>query len=313
MKNGKTSIIIPAYNAQSYIERAIESALRQTYDDIEIIIINDGSTDKTSEIIEEYSQKHTNIKVISTDNGGVSRARNIGIDNSSGEYIVFLDADDELLPYSVENMVECLIEADADIVNPAKLLKTNSRIYQMSGESYLINCINDHPIGYSIRKLYKRSFIEDIRFTEGKAIHEDSFFNFLCALKKPRVLHLNEDAYKVYPTPNSASRSAFSEKYFDILYFAKRKIEIINQYYPQYNDKMINLQIKANLALLYKMCSGRAKGYTKIERELIKYVIKNKKYFVPVIEFDKKWFSVVKGRRYFIYKFLYKLKNKKMI
>ena len=131
MKNGKTSIIIPAYNAQSYIERAIESALRQTYDDIEIIIINDGSTDKTGEIIEEYSQKHTNIKVISTDNGGVSRARNIGIDNSSGEYIVFLDADDELLPYSVENMVECLIEADADIVNPAKLLKTSSRIYQM--------------------------------------------------------------------------------------------------------------------------------------------------------------------------------------
>ena len=312
MNNEKVSVIIPAYNAEPFIDRAINSVLNQTHDNVEIVVINDGSRDKTEEKIKTYLEKCDKLKLISTDNGGVCRARNIGIENSTGEYIVFLDADDELLPIAVELMLNTAIESNADIVN-AKESEEEGCIPEeldLNGEEYLIKCIEDHHIGYSVRKLYKKSFLSGVRFEEGRKIHEDSFFCFSCALKHPKVVHIEKSVYKVYPTKGSASRAPFSEKYFDILYFAKRKEDIINEKYPHLNDKIKNLRIKANMALLLKMCTGKAKGYKKTEKELIKYVIKNKKHFVPAIAFDKKWFKIITCRMYFVCKWLYRMKHR---
>ena len=314
MNKEKVSVIIPAYNAEMFIERAIDSALNQTYNNIEVIVINDGSVDETEKKVSAYVQKYENVKLISTENGGVCQARNIGIESSTGEYLTFLDADDEILPDAVEIMLETAIRENADIVNAKKSEQYGVKEQELSltGEEYLVKCIEDHHIGYSsVRKLFKRSFLGDnIRFEVGKKIHEDSFFNFECALNQPKFIHIEKDSYKVYQTEGSASRGAFSEKYFDMLYFAEKKEELINEKYPHLNDKAINLRIKANMALLSKMCSVNVKGYKKTEKELIKYIIKNKKHFVPAIEFDKKWFSVIKHRMYFVYKFLYGLKHR---
>ncbi|MBQ8546298.1 MAG: glycosyltransferase family 2 protein [Clostridia bacterium] len=313
MKKEKVSVVIPAYNAEPFIDRAINSALNQTHDNVEIVVINDGSKDKTEEKVKTYTEKYDNIKLISTDNGGVCRARNIGIDNSTGNYISFLDADDELLPDAIELMLDIALKNDADIVNAKKSEEDGVLPEELSltGEEFLIKCIEDHHIGYSVRKLFKKAFLgADVRFKEGRKIHEDSFFCFTCALKQPKVIHTEKNVYKVYPTEGSASRGAFSEKYFDILYFAQKKEELISKLYPHLKDKIVNLRIKANMALLLKMCTGRAKGYKKTEKELIKYIIKNKKSFAPAIAFDKKWFSVITHRMYFIYKFLYKIKHR---
>lgn len=313
MNKEKVSVIIPAYNAEPFINRAIESVLNQTYGNIEAVIINDGSNDKTEDKIKEYLANYDNIVLISTDNGGVCRARNIGVENATGEYISFLDADDELLPDAIEYMLQTAIEKDADIVDANLSSEHGAEPCEIClfGEEYLIKCIEDHHIGYSsVRKLYKKAFLNDVRFEEGRKIHEDSFFCFSCALKRPKVAHVEKKVYNVYPTNGSASRGDFSEKYFDILYFAKRKEDIINEKYPHLNDKIKNLRIKANMALLLKMCTGKAKGYKKTEKELIKYIIKNKKHFVPSIAFDKKWFSIITHRMYFIVKFLYRIKHR---
>lgn len=88
------SVIIPVYNAQKYLEEAVQSILKQPCQDIEIIIINDGSQDRSGEVAEQLAKNHENIKVIQSSNHGVSHARNLGIDAACGEYIAFLDADD---------------------------------------------------------------------------------------------------------------------------------------------------------------------------------------------------------------------------
>ncbi|CAM3645028.1 glycosyltransferase family 2 protein [Xenorhabdus thuongxuanensis] len=107
MSNNKlVSIIIPAYNSQDCISRAINSVLNQTYKDIEIIIINDGSIDKTIDICKNYAKNHKNIKYISQDNKGVSSARNKGISLSTGYYICFLDSDDTYEPSFIEKLIE---------------------------------------------------------------------------------------------------------------------------------------------------------------------------------------------------------------
>ncbi len=111
MNNPLVSVIIPAYNAGKYIESAVESVLRQSYTNIELIVVNDGSTDNTLDVLSHFSD----IKILSTSNKGVSHARNVGIDTSKGEYISFLDADDELEINAIEHLLSSCLKWNADI------------------------------------------------------------------------------------------------------------------------------------------------------------------------------------------------------
>ena len=315
MNKEKVSVVIPAYNAEPFIDRAIDSILNQTYKNVEIVVINDGSKDKTEKKVKTYTEKYDNIKIISTENGGVCKARNIGIENSTGDYIIFLDADDELLNNAIEVMHEYAQKENADIVSALKYESIHddlSKEYSiLCDDDYLIKVIEGHSVGYStVGKLFTREHLSDVRFVEGRKIHEDSFFNFQSALKKPRVVDLKETLYRINPTENSASRSAFSEKYFDILYFVERKAEELNEKRPEYQDKIKNMYVRAQLAFLKVACnSGAPKEYKKKEKELIKEIRKNKKYYKPAIKADKRWFFVVTHHLYFLYKFLYKVKH----
>ena len=114
-KNEIVSIIVPAYNAERTINRCIDSILKQSYGNLEIIIINDGSKDSTEEKCMKYI-KNKKIKYIRIKNSGVSNARNIGIENSTGTYIMFVDSDDIILPYVVERAIKLALEHNADIV-----------------------------------------------------------------------------------------------------------------------------------------------------------------------------------------------------
>ena len=110
MKNIKdmVSVIIPVYNAEKYLHRCIDSILAQTYTDFELLLINDGSNDGSGMICDAYAAKDSRVRVFHKENGGVSSARNIGIDNAAGVYISFVDADDELLLNALEKMTECM-------------------------------------------------------------------------------------------------------------------------------------------------------------------------------------------------------------
>ena len=127
----KISVIIPVYNVEQYLEKCLDSILNQTYKNIEIILVNDGSIDKSGLICDEYSRKYNNIKVFHKENGGVSSARNLGIDNATGQYLAFIDPDD----YIDVNMYEILVEKILlifSIINPIYLKNTKTPTFTKS-------------------------------------------------------------------------------------------------------------------------------------------------------------------------------------
>ena len=117
MADKKISVIIPVYNAEKYITQCIESVLQQTFQSIEIVVVNDGSTDRTPEIVSEYASKYENIKVVSQENQGLFKARVNGFRASSGKYVGWIDADDFVKPTMFEKLYDKVICEQADFVN----------------------------------------------------------------------------------------------------------------------------------------------------------------------------------------------------
>ena len=128
----KLSVIVPVYNVEKYLERCVDSVINQNYPNIEIILVDDGSKDSSGKICDILAAKDNRIKVIHQQNGGLSAARNTGIDNATGEYIDFLDSDDELLPNVFNDLIPLLEYNNLDLivfysqkVKPEKLIKRN--------------------------------------------------------------------------------------------------------------------------------------------------------------------------------------------
>jgi len=313
------SIIIPAYNAEKYIENCLESCLNQSYKNIEVIVVNDGSTDKTAIIVENYSSNDSRIKIVSTENGGVSRARNIGIDASNGDYLTFVDADDRLLPNALEIMLKVLHENSADIVAAKTFAMQIGEQKNIPESSYnteiwqnyeaVSKSLDDHPATYSaVAKIYKKEALKGVRFPEGYKIHEDSYFIFELLASCPRMVVLDAYVYKVYLSPNSASRSGFSDKYFDILRILQKKIDFINAELPQFKNKVSNLSVKAHMALLYNLCKTYNKIYREKEKQSLREIKRLKKYFKPAKKIDEKWFKIITFNLYQPYKLYYWLR-----
>lgn len=302
MKNKPlVSVIIPAYNAGKYIEMAVNSALNQSYPNIEVVVINDGSTDNTLDVLYQFSS----IVVISTENKGVSTARNMGIEASKGEYISFLDADDELDQNAIESLMNSCLKYDADICGGlfVKYSKENatSEIF-FENEKLLKFCIEDNSYTYSAcAKVYRKRFVDETRFRVGFRANEDSFFVFELSLKNPKCVSLNKIVYYIRIVHTSASRSKNSDSYLDINQLAKMKYEKVVEIYPQYKDYAKNILVKANMASLNRIRTLEG-NYREYENECIKYICQNAKYFIPATDFDKKLFFLIKCHLYRVFK-----------
>ena len=309
------SIIVPIYNAEKYLIECIESAINQTYKNVELVLINDGSPDNSLSIAQKYEKENKNVIVRSTENKGVCAARNLGFSLANGEYVMFLDSDDMLTKIAVELLYTDLLNNNADIAVGAVsdvFIEKDQKIKIWEGLTPIEKCILDDENTYSsCAKLYKKEFIKDINFIEGRKIHEDAFYVFSCFSKKPKVTINNSIVYLYTRNENSASHAVFSEKFYDILYFAKQKLEIINKIAPELNEKAKNIWVKANLAMLHQFLNTTDKKYKADEKNCIKEVKKNKKYFIPAIKGDKKFFNIVKNNLYYLFKLAYKIKYKK--
>lgn len=315
------SVIMPAYNAEKWLAESCESVFRQTYSNIELIVVDDGSVDATYDLAMKLADSDQRMRVIHTENGGVCRARNIGIRAATGEYIAFLDADDVLTKHALECLFSAISKEGADIAIGWKSNMTSSgehigcpyeRITGVfSGTEGLKLSLEDHPAMYAVwGKLYKRTAIGDIRFVEGKKVHEDSFFVFECLLKQPRIVVCNDLVLHYRLSENSASRSDFSEKVFDILYFAERKHDIIKEYYPEFTALGENIIVKANMALLWNLLRTDDPKYTDIQKKAIKAVLDRRIYYRTAIKSDAKLFWILTHRLYGVYKMLYIIKRK---
>ena len=205
------SIIVPVYNAEKYLQKCLDSILEQTYQNLEIIIVNDGSTDNSGQICHEYEQKDSRIIYMEKENGGVSDTRNTGLDRMTGSYVTFVDSDDWLEPNYVQFLYEKLIEHQADIVvgNYTRFNEANSVFYFHTSADYyekvydntsIISCLYDSKellnsaLIVAWGKIYKKEIMANFRFPIDR-IGEDALFNLKALLDSKKVVYVNKSAY----------------------------------------------------------------------------------------------------------------------
>jgi glycosyltransferase involved in cell wall biosynthesis len=193
------SVIVPVYNVENFLDYCITSLTKQTYKNIEIILIDDGSKDKSGDICDEWYKKDSRIKVIHQKNGGLSAARNKGLENSKGDYICFVDSDDFVKENFIEAFIISMEKTNADIaicdIASAKLAEPErplDKVYQLTikeCKDWLKNPLSREYVLMVVawNKMYKRQIFHDIRFDHGK-LHEDEFMvNKLLSVVKNAV------------------------------------------------------------------------------------------------------------------------------
>ena len=231
-KNIKISIIVPLYNVEEYLEECLESIRNQTYTDIEVILVNDGSTDGSKQICERFCDQDSRFKLVTQENQGQSVARNRGFKESRGQYIMFVDSDDVintdvlevLLPYMKTDVdiVECGMTRDKESFFLNKIPTT---VFEGNSKEAILNCIAFRAVKFcAFTKLYRREIVEKIPFLEGY-IYEDVFtgINYLNHIRKIIVIDYIGYYYRI--RPNSTMTKSFHEKDLDIFHVGEKLIE----------------------------------------------------------------------------------------
>ena len=226
------SIIVPVYNVEKYLNKCIDSIINQTYRNLEIILVDDGSPDNCGKICDEYAKKDKRIKVIHKKNGGVSSARNKGIENASGYWISFVDADDWIEKDYIKILVNN--KEDADIVlcgynrvNKNKIEKVNGNGEKLiyNSKEYLIKTLNPQTgIGFINMKLIKKKCIERIRFDENLKVGEDAFFNIQISPNIKKAVFIKKAVYN-YRINNDSVVKKYDENYADKYLYSMQTIK----------------------------------------------------------------------------------------
>lgn len=246
LKNPLVSIILPIYNMEKYLVRAIDSAINQTYSNIEIILVNDGSIDNSDKICDGYSEQYNRIKVIHQKNAGVSNARNVGIKMAKGDYIQFMDPDDCYDLSITEKLVSIALENKSDLVicginlltvKGEKIISSQDKTLGKSGcytnteifkAYYSRDLLVSGCIGHSCNKLYSNKLIKDYKlaFDEKILVNEDNIFNMIYISKCNKIHYLNQQLYNQH----SYDRITGSSRYWANAYEdSKYLFEIIRK------------------------------------------------------------------------------------
>ena len=274
--NDLVSIVVPVYNVEQYVSKCIDSILGQTYDSIEVILVDDGSTDSSGKICDYYADHYKNVNVIHKDNGGLSSARNAGMEIINGKYIMFVDSDDWIEDYTVQYLINLMVLYDADMTavrfnpifdknaNNAVALSNKVREYNKTEalESFLFN-------GYlspcACGKLWKKESWNGIRFPNGK-LFEDQYtiYKVLDRIEKS-VLSENK-AYNYLKRENSIGHSKFNKKTYDLYYAINQECRDISLKYPELKKSMIVANITWKVVFVNMMLCSDSVDNRIIER-----------------------------------------------
>ena len=284
----KLSVIIPVYNNEKYLERCFNSILNQNINDLEIIVVNDGSTDNSDKIIQEYEKNHQEIKYFKKENTGVADSRNYGIEKASGKYIMFLDADD-YLDIALYKNIKKYIDEDIDLIkykiqivdkdeNTIELVqgatfeKTNGE--EGFSELYSTDVLLDSPCAYIIKKeIFEKN---DLKFKVGTEHEDFGLIPFVIIFAKTMV-SINFYGYYYVQTDNSITRNndykkSVKKAYDALIHYddAMEKIENLN----------VNKKTKDNLKIYYtNAILTKVKSLS--EKDKIKYMeeLKKRKFY----------------------------------
>lgn len=256
MQNKLVSVIIPVYKVKElYLRKCIESILEQTYETLEIILVDDGSPDDSGMICDSYALKDSRVQVLHTENGGVSNARNVGLSVAAGEYITFVDSDDFLESYTIEHQVKTLednradcvliscntIQVDGDDENISAMCKNEEIQTLVLGQNEAMDALlymhQPYP-GFEVTAvwgtLYRNEILKGVRFVKGMAIAEDFVFKFEVFKKMNRIVISNQRGYNYLVHANSAMRNGFNKNKLNAIYVLQDLIENSDKKSPYY-------------------------------------------------------------------------------
>ena len=255
MEKDKISVIIPVYKVEKYLSQCVESVIKQSYKNLEIILVDDGSPDNCPKMCDEWAKKDSRIKVIHKQNGGLSDARNAGIDVATGDYLSFVDSDDSLNIGCFEKMVRWAQGLDADVViggielvyENATVKKKNNALQKSSAQVFrgeqVKNLIYSMSIPFLMTawaKLYKKELFNSLKFPVGK-LHEDEFVYYKVLASSQVVAIIPDTVYYYLQRSTSIMHTKTEKNGLDILEAYKQKFDFIKDKYPE--DEQINLDL----------------------------------------------------------------------
>lgn len=244
--NELISVIVPVYNQEKYLVRCLDSLIQQTYHCLEIILIDDGSTDNSNSIMQKYAKDDNRIQIVSKANGGLSDARNSGLDIASGKYVTFVDSDDWVDIEYIEKMYQTLKKYSADIVvvNPVKVWNTSkvnrniskySKIFEYNSSQAIADMWYQRNIGnYACGKLYSIELFRGIRYPVGR-LYEDLATTYKLFWQAHRIVYFTEKLYYYFQHTGSIMSRPFDKRNLDRIYVSK---DLLDWAYGQ-DDELI--------------------------------------------------------------------------
>ena len=316
------SIIVPVYNMEKYLNRCVDSILGQRYDNIELILVDDGSTDSSFDICKNYQSKDSRVTAIHKENGGQGSARNIGLDIAKGDYIGFVDSDDLLLEDMYETLLSLLMQYDADVStlktfhfnDEAELKERDENTEHQSGvftgyealkERFSTGLIvTDSPCN----KLYKKELFKDLRFLENRLL-DDTALTYKILDKANKIAYTDKCGYLVRCENTSVSRRKYNVRRCDTILTYREIVDFIERQ-DKYKDLYVLVESAAAGAVFYnagefykaKIKDKKTKNFIK---ESAAFCLKTYKHLTKK---DKVLLRLIKNS-FSVYGMIYKLKH----
>lgn len=295
------SIIVPVYNTEQYLPKCIESIQKQTLSDLEIIIVDDGSTDGSLTVCQNFAFSDNRIRVFHKENGGQSSARNLALNYISAPYIGFVDSDDYIDAQMYEQLYKAIQEFDADIATCGVLdiYEKRTRIRTKKDTRYVLESVQACEMALNQRldstilpnKLFKSELFDNLRFPEGKIMEDDFIFTRLI-LSGNRVAIITKPYYYYIHRPNSTTTASFRMRDLDPIDAYEQNYDFIKNQYPELKSVMESRKCWARFYALDKLyLSDSEKKHKDLEKELHTYLIKKKNkilfgsFFSPLKKF----------------------------
>ena len=254
------SIIVPVYNVEKYLKKCVYSILNQSYKNLEVILVNDGSTDNSGKICDELSREDSRIKVYHKDNGGLSDARNYGVAKANGEYVGFVDSDDYIDQYMYENLYKAIRKYNTQIAECGitRVYKNNKLRPHYDGEEYSLvvdregylkeYLENRKVYGAAVCKLLSIDLAKVLKFPDGK-VYEDVFYTLELLKKVDKYTLISGNYYYYYIRGNSITTKTFSSRDMDYIEIIDKIGEYTLNNYTKLKEKLFIRQGFAYLSI----------------------------------------------------------------
>ncbi|WGG45869.1 glycosyltransferase [Rossellomorea sp. DA94] len=292
--NPAISIIVPIYNVEPYLRDCVDSILDQTFTNIEIILVNDGSTDNSGLICDSYSNGHSNIRVIHKEHKGVSSSRNSGVAAAKGDYIGFVDGDDRIEPNMYMELYNLCVETKSDISICKLGREINGEIINIDNQTFQMNLnhidamkelFKGHLYRFSLcNKLFNKTCFKDIQFPEGR-IHEDLSTTYKLFANSNKAMYTNYLGYIYVKRNNSILTSDFSKKRLEAFIGWDEILCFMNEKYLQLSNEYLAAFTYGCIDNMYYILNQVEKKEEK--KELLKQLsYYAKKYLTQIVKAD---------------------------